>query len=315
MGTEIVRILPVQGVFVPRISHDSQGNRVIPLLAGGQSYDSGVFQVRGYNKLDIITRSNVNADIFVYMGPDPVALAAMVPDDKREKARFPYAELAIPNGDFPPEQYSVQVSGEFARVVYRNNTIEAQTVWDYQINLKPIGEGQCFRQFNEEDTNPLQFPIYRYLTMTPDYRLRVEVASGGSSDPVSVRGEQEVAVWAANNASPLVGNSIPANPDDGRFAIASAALPSMAGSIKEFTIYAEILPGPSGAGAGHIIIEAESAEGVAPWVEFDRLPVASGQRILRTYKLQAQSYRVYFLNTGAAQVTGFYGNVYIKPQT
>jgi len=313
MGTEDIRILPAQGVFVPRITHDSRGNRIIPLLGAGQSYDTGVFMVRGYNKIDIIARSNVNADIFVYMGPDPAQLAAMTPGDNREKARLPYAELAVPNGDFPPEQYSVQVSGDFARVIFRNNTAEAQTVWDFQVNLKPIGEGQCFREYIDGAVNPLGIPIYRYLTMTSDHRLRVDV-SGGGGGALPVSGEKEQLVWLANNSSANAGNTIPADPNTGSFSIDSAGtLTELDGSIKEFTIYAEILS--SGAGSGDIVIEGRSIHNVVPWVEFDRFPLAAGQRLFKTFKAQANAYRVYFDNTGGVLVTGFYGNVYLKPQT
>ncbi|MBD3263630.1 MAG: hypothetical protein GF375_00830 [Candidatus Omnitrophica bacterium] len=305
MGTEDVRILPAQGVFVPRITHDSRGNRIIPLLGAGQSYDTGVFMVRGYNKLDIIARSNVNADIFVYMGPDPSELAAMTPGDNREKAQLPYAELAIPNGDFPPEQYSVQVSGDFARVIFRNNTAEAQTVWDFQVNLKPIGEGQCFREYDDEGVNPLGVPKYRYLTMTPDYRLRVDaIIGGGGGGTVTVVGQLAEAVVLANDGALGAGAET---------AVAARPTGTSPGAglqpIGKIGITASI----NTSGNGYFLIEYCSNYNTPNWRVYEEIPLVFPQKIHKTLIPTAPGYRFRFHANSA--VAGLDAVVVLWPNT
>jgi len=304
-GTENIRALPAQTVFVPRISHDSLGARLIPLLLAGQAYDSGVFQVRGHNKLEIHARSNIPAKIYVYMGPDPAALKLFVHLDGNEKAWFQLG--TNPEVGTWVDQFSIQISADFARVVYVNDTIGPQTWWEYQIQAKPIAEPHGIRMYQDELLPYFPLSQHGYLTLTQDYRLRVNAIIGGAGGVVDVQGQPRTCWELADNSNYAPGGTTASAQVDVGCGVGGLA-------IKKIGIYCAVTGIPNGSSGGNLHIEYRPRKGVGAWRTYEVIPLEAIQRINKLLKPTAPEYNIYF-QAGAGGAFGVDLHVTALPQT
>jgi len=304
-GTENIRALPAQTVFVPRISHDSLGARIIPLLLAGQAYDSGAFQVRGHNKLEIHARSDIPAKIYVYMGPDPAALKLFVPLDGNEKAWFQLG-ASSEIGSWV-DQFSIQISADFARVVYVNDTISPQTWWEYQIQAKPIAEPHGMRMYQDEFLPYFPLSQHGYLTLTQDYRLRVNAIIGSAGGLVDVKGQPRTCWTLADNLNLLPGSATPTATVDAGCGAGGLA-------VKKIGIHCAVRQQTNGPSGGKLYIRYRPTKGAGIWRDYEIIPLEYEQSINKVLKPTMPEYFIFFI-ANASGASGVDLHVTALPQT
>lgn len=135
VGGEVVRTIPLQRTFMARKSHDKYGNRLIPLLGADASYNSGVIQVSGNTDMEIFNQADKDGTVYIFMGPDPIELAAKIIGEELVMALYD----PVP-GSKPAAVWVQRCAGEYMRVLYVNSD-EAQGAWEFSIQLRPIGRG------------------------------------------------------------------------------------------------------------------------------------------------------------------------------
>jgi len=303
IGSEAIRTIPAQSVFVPRISHTSLGVRIIPLLAPLQAYDSGVFQVRGYNKLEIHSRSDQFGTAYIYLGPDPAALSLCLPGDENEKGYFVFGNNAA-LGSFA-DQFSMQISADFARVIYVNSGFP-QVVWDYQIQVKPIAEESGIRMYDDELHKLKQ---WGYLTLTPDYRLRVD----GEFSPTAVQiiKGQPRTCWTLADALNLAPSA--STPQAQILTGCSTGVPGVY-AIDTIGIHCAVLQETNGASGGKLYIFHRPTPGAGAWRLYEVIPLEFEQRINKLLKPTMPEVLIYF-QANASGASGVDLHVTAKPQT